>query len=47
MVPRPDIEIGEVLMISHSKDLFDLFPDHDFDENNREDEQNDSIQSSY
>ena len=49
MVPfsRPDVEKGKVLKIYHSKDLFDLFPDYDFDENSREDEQNDSIQSSY
>ena len=42
----PDIQIEKVLKIYHLKDLLNLFPDHDFDENIREDEQNDSIQSS-
>ena len=39
----PDIQIEKVLKIYHLKDLLNLFPDHDFDENIREDEQNDSI----
>ena len=42
-----DIQSGKVLKNYHLKDLLNLFPDHDFDENIREDEQNDSIQTSY
>ena len=37
----------EVLKVYQLNDLFDLFPDYDFGENAREDEQNDSMQSSY
>ena len=43
----PNIQRGKVLKIYHLNDFFNLFPDHDFGENIREDEQNDSIQSSY
>ena len=39
----PDIQIEKVLKIYHLKDLLNLFPDHDFDDNIRKDEQNDSI----
>ena len=42
-----DIQRGKVLKICNLNDIFNLFPDHDFGENVREDEQNDSIQSSY
>ena len=46
-ISSPDIQRGKVLRIYHLYDLFNLFPDHDFGENIKEDEQNDSIQSSY
>ena len=46
-ISSPDIQSGKVLKTYHSNDLFNHFPDHDFGENIREDEQNDSIQSSY
>ena len=46
-ISSPDIQRGKVLKIYHLNDLFNLFPDHDFGENIREDKQNDSIQSSY
>ena len=42
-----DIQRGKILRIYHLHNLFNLFSDHDFGENIREDEQNDSIQSSY
>ena len=38
---------GKVLKIYDLNDLFNLFLDHDFVENIREDEQNDPIQSRY
>ena len=38
---------GKVLKIYDLNDLFNLFLDHDFVENIREDEPNDSIQSRY
>ena len=34
-----DIQRGKVLKIYYLNDLFNLFPDHDFGENIREDEQ--------
>ena len=46
-ISSPDIQRGKVLKIYHLNDLFNLFSDHDFGENIREDEQNDSAQSSY
>ena len=46
-ISSPDIQRGKVLKIYHLNNLFNLFPDHDFGENIIEDEQNDSIQSSY
>ena len=46
-ISNPDIQRGKVLKIYHLKDLLNLFPDHDFGGNIREDEQDDSIQSSY
>ena len=30
-ISRPDVETGKVLKICHSRDLFDLFSDHDFE----------------
>ena len=46
-ISSSDIQRGKVLKIYHVKDLFNFFPDHDFGENIREDEQNNSTQSSY
>ena len=46
-ISNQDIQREKVLKIYHLNDLFRLFPGHDFGENIREDEQNDSIQSSY
>ena len=45
-VSDPDINRGKVIKIYHVKELFNLFPDYDFGENNSED-QNESMQSSY
>ena len=42
-----DIQRGKVLKIYHLKDLFNLFPVPDFCENITENEQNDSLQSSF
>ena len=43
----PDIQRRKVLKIHHLKDLFNIFPVPDFCENITEDEQNDSLQSSF
>ena len=40
-------EIHRVLNIYHINDLLNLFPCYDFGENYRENDQNDSLQSSY
>ena len=42
----PEIQKRKVLRVYHLKDLFNLFPDYDFEEITIEDEQNDSMQSS-
>ena len=46
-VSSPEIHRGEVLKIYQINDLFNLFPYYDFGENYRENDQNDSLQSSY
>ena len=46
-ISSPEIHRGKVLKIYHINDLFNLFPYYDFGENYRENDQNDSLQSSY
>ena len=46
-ISSPEIHRGKVLKIHHINDLFNLFPYYDFGENYRENDQNDSPQSSY
>ena len=46
-ISSPEIHRGKVLKICHINDLFILFPYYDFGENYRENDQNDSSQSSY
>ena len=46
-ISSPEIHRGKVLKIHHINDLFNLFPYYDFGENYRENDQNDSLQSSY
>lgn len=46
-ISSPDINRGKVIKIYHINELFSLFPDYDFGENHNEDEQNESMQSSY
>ena len=46
-ISRPEIHRGKVLKFYHINDLFTLFPYYDFGENYRENDQNDSLQSSY
>ena len=46
-ISSPEIHRGKVLKIHHINDLFSLFPYYDFGENYRENDQNDSLQSSY
>ena len=43
----PEIHRGKVLKIYHINYLFNLFPYFDFGKNYRENDQNDSLQSSY
>ena len=45
-ISSPEIHRGKVLKIHHINDLFNLFPYYDFGENYRENDQNDSLQSS-
>ena len=45
-ISSPEIHRGKVLKIYHTNDLFNLFPYYDFRENYRENDQNDSLQSS-
>ena len=42
-----EVHRGKILKIYHINDLFSLFPNYDFGENYRENEQNDSLQLSY
>ena len=46
-ISSPEIHRGKVLKIYHINDLFNLFPYYYFRENYRENNQNDSLQSSY
>ena len=46
-ISRPEIHRGKVLKIYHINDLFNLFPYYDFGQKYRENDQNDSLQSSY
>ena len=46
-ISSPEIHRGKVLKIYHLNDLFNLFPYYDFGENYKENDQNDSLQSSY
>ena len=46
-ISSPEIHRGKVLKIHQIKDLFNLFPYYDLGENYRENDQNDSLQSSY
>ena len=46
-ISSPEIHRGKVLKIYHINDLFNLFPYYDFGENYRENDQNDSLRSSY
>ena len=46
-ISSPEIHRGKVLKIYHINDLFNLFPYYNFRENYRENDQNDSLQSSY
>ena len=46
-ISSPEIHRGKVLKIHHINDLFNLFPYYDFGENYRENDKNDSLQSSY
>ena len=43
----PEIHSEKVLKIYHINDLFNVFPYYDFGENYSENDQNDSLQSSY
>ena len=45
-ISSPEIQRGKVLKIYHIKDLFNLFPYYDFEENYRENDQNDPRQYS-
>ena len=45
-ISSPEIQKGKVLNIYHLN-RFNLFPYYDFGENYRENDQNDSLQSSY
>ena len=44
---QKEIHRGKVLKIDHINDDFNLFPYYDFGDNYRENDQNDSLQSSY
>ena len=46
-ISSPEIHRGNALKIYHINDLFNLFPYYDFGENYRENDQNDSLQSTY
>ena len=46
-ISSPEIHRRKVLKIHHINDLFNLFPYYDLGENYRENDQNDSLQSSY
>ena len=46
-ISSPEIHRGKVLKIYHINDLFNLFLCYDFGENSRENDQNDSLQSSH
>ena len=46
-ISSPEIHREKVLKIHHINNLFNLFPYYDFGENYRENDQNDSLQSSY
>ena len=46
-ISGPETYRGKVLKIHHINDLFSLFPYYDFGENYRENDQKDSLQSSY
>ena len=46
-ISSPEIHRGKVLKIYHINDLFNLLPYYDSGENYRENDQNDSLQSSY
>ena len=46
-ISRPEIYRGKVLKIYHINHLFNLFPCYNFGENYRENDQNDSLESSY
>ena len=46
-ISTPEIHRGKVLKIYHINNLFNLFPYFDFGKNYRENDQNDSLQSSY
>ena len=46
-ISSPEIHRGKVLKIYHISDIFSLFLYSDFGENYRENDQNDSLQSSY
>ena len=46
-ISSPEMHRGKVLKIYHLNDLFNIFPYYNFGENYRENDQNDSLQSSY
>ena len=46
-ISSPQIHRGKLLKIYHINDLFNIFPYYNFVENYRENDQNDSLQSSY
>ena len=46
-ISRPETYRGKVLKVYHINHLFNLFPCHNFGENYRENDQNDSLESSY
>ena len=46
-ISSPEMHRGKLLQIYHINDLFNLSPCYDFGENYRENDQNDSLQSSY
>ena len=46
-ISSSEIHRGKALKIYHLNDLFNLFLYYDFGENYRENDQNDSLQSSY
>ena len=46
-ISSPEMHRGKLLKTYHINDLFNLSPCYDFGENYRENDQNDSLQSSY